>query len=64
MDFYNFFLAEMLPLVPFAIREYNRGGILMSDYNFKVSRNPPENQRLWYLPNEVNRVTAMLSSDY
>ena len=33
---YRFFFAELLPLVPYAKQEYERGGILKTDYDFRV----------------------------
>jgi hypothetical protein len=37
-QFYRFFFAELLPLVPEAHREYNRRGILKTDYDFQVTK--------------------------
>jgi hypothetical protein len=40
-DFYCFFFAELLPLVPEAVRVYEQninGGLLFTDYRFKVTQ--------------------------
>ncbi len=63
-QFHDFFFAELLPLAPFASREYQRGGILKSDYDFRVSNKPPEAETLWYLPNENAGITIMKPEDY
>ena len=61
-DFYRFFFAELLPLVTAARSEYRRGGILMTNYDFKVIRQGDD--VLWYLPNENDGLTMMLPTDY
>jgi hypothetical protein len=61
-QFYRFFFAEMLPLAPFAKREYEKGGILKTDYDFHVVKKG--DKVLWYLPNEVGGVTMMKPEDY
>ena len=52
----------MIPLVPFAKREYERGGVFKTTYDFKVVQT--DRDVLWYLPNEIGGVTMMLPSDY
>lgn len=64
-DFYRFFFNEFIVLVPYAVREYQRGGILETDFDFKVGRfSVTKSDRLWYLPNEVGGVTMMKPEDY
>ena len=64
-DFYRFFFNELLPLVPEALRVYERGDILTTDFNYRVEKYDPEkNKQLWYIPNEVGGITEMLPSDY
>jgi hypothetical protein len=49
VDFYRFFFAELLPLVPEAVRVYEqniRGGILVADYRFKMTQ-ASDGERLW-----------------
>lgn len=63
-DFYRFFFNELLPLAPFAIRQYERGDVLTTDFDFRVRKYEPEHgQQLWYIPNEVSGVTMMLPED-
>lgn len=65
IKFYNFFLAELLPLVSFAVREYEKSGILTTDYDFQVRQFVAgEPKQLWHIPNEVNGITAMRPDDY
>ncbi len=61
-QFGRFFCAEMLPLVPFAKREYEQGGILKTNYDFRVVKKGDE--VLWYLPNETGGITMMKPEDY
>ena len=61
-DFYRFFFAELLPMVPEAYRVYDRGSILKTTYEFRVTEK--DSEILWYLPNELNGITMMLASDY
>ena len=63
-DFYKFFFAEMLPLIPFAIKRWDEGEILTTDYDFRVIKDQERPDRLWHLPNEVGGVTTMLPGDY
>jgi len=60
IDFINF---EASILKPFAIKLYNKGGILKSDFNFKVG-NFKHTQILWFLPNENKGITVMKPDDY
>ncbi|MBI4444903.1 MAG: hypothetical protein HY645_03245 [Acidobacteria bacterium] len=48
----GFFLRELLPRVPAAVRECEVGGILKTDYDFRVVRKD-RGEILWYLPNEI-----------
>jgi hypothetical protein len=64
-QFYRFFFHELLPLVPLALREYEEGRILTTDFDFRVRKySPGESHQLWYLPNERNGVTMMKPEDY
>ena len=60
---YNFVLAEILPLVPYAVKEYDKGGILKSDFNFKGGKFK-HSKIIWFIPNENNGITAMKPEDY
>ena len=60
---YNFVLNEILPLVPYAIKTYNHGGILKSNFKFKVG-NFKHSEIIWFIPNENNGITAMRPEDY
>jgi len=65
IQFHNFFLAELLPLVPFALRAHDKGGILTTDYDFHVRRFVAgDPKQLWYIPNEVSGITMMRPDDY
>ncbi|MBI4446880.1 MAG: hypothetical protein HY645_13365 [Acidobacteria bacterium] len=59
----GFFLHELLPLAPAAVREYQAGGILKTDYDFRVVKRE-QGEILWYLPNEIGGVTMMKPEDY
>ena len=64
-DFMRFYLAELLPLVPEAVRVYEKnigGGILKTDYDFRVTKQ--EGDVLWYIPNEIGGITMMKPEDY
>jgi hypothetical protein len=64
-DFMRFYLAELLSLVPEAVRVYERnigGGILKTDFDFRVTK--ASGDVLWYVPNEVGGVTMMKPEDY
>lgn len=57
-------LAELLPLVPEAIcvwRDNVGGGILKTDYDFRVTKQ--DRDVLWYVPNEIGGVTVMRPED-
>jgi hypothetical protein len=62
--FIQFFFCELLPLVKEAVKEYEKGGILKTNYDFKVRKDPPPSETLWYVPNERNGVTIMKPEDY
>ena len=61
-EFAGFFLHELLPLIEPALIEYQKDGILKTDYDFAVTTTSPD--VLWYLPNEVGGTTVMLPDDY
>jgi len=60
LDFINF---ELNILLPYAVKKYNQGGILKTDFNFKVGEFK-HTQILWFLPNENKGITIMKPSDY
>jgi hypothetical protein len=62
-EFCRFFLTELLPLVPAARLRYRQGGILTTNYDFRVSDRKHE-RVLWYLPNEKGGITIMKPEDY
>ena len=62
-DFYRFFFNELLPLIPEAVRRYERGSILQTTYEFAVVEKR-KGDVVWYLPNEMSGVTMMLPEDY
>lgn len=62
-EFILFFGNEVLVLSGFAIRNFNNGGILKTDYNFKVG-NYKHSKVLWLIPNELGGVTLMKPEDY
>jgi hypothetical protein len=62
-EFYRFFFAELLPLVPAARLKYRQGEILTTNYDFRVSHRKHE-RVLWYIPNERGGITIMKPEDY
>jgi len=60
LDFISF---ELRILKPYAIKKYNQGGILKTNYDFKVG-NYKHSQILWFMPNENKGITVMKPSDY
>lgn len=63
--FMRFYLHELLPLAPEAVRVWEKnigGGILKTDYDFRVTKRSDD--VLWYLPNEIGGVTMMKPEDY
>ena len=60
----RFFLAEILPLEPFAKKTYERGGIMKLSYKFEVIERETSGPVLWLMPNELNGLTLMRPSDY
>jgi hypothetical protein len=62
-EFYRFFFAELLPLVPAARLKYRQGGILTTNYDFSASHGKHE-RVLWYIPNEKGGITIMKPEDY
>ena len=63
-EFNRFFVAEILPLAPFAKKTYERGGIMKLSYKFEVIERETDNPVLWLMPNELNGLTLMRPSDY
>lgn len=64
-DFYRFFFNDLLPLVPEAFKQWNRGEVLTTNYDFRVERYDTEkDDQLWHMPNEVGGVTTMKPEDY
>lgn len=61
--FIAFILCELLPLVPFAVRKWESGGILETDFDFRVGKSGGRN-RLWFIPNERGGITVMKPEDY
>jgi len=61
-QFHDFFLAELLPLVPRAHHDWNYREILKTDYAF--STRPANEGVIWYVPNERGGITMMLPEDY
>ena len=61
-EFYRFFFAELLPLVPAAHHGWQYGGMLKTDYTFSTERRNPG--LLWYVPNERGGITMMCPEDY
>lgn len=61
-EFARFVFSELMPLVPDAIKVYDRGGILKTTYEFKVTNR--EEGVLWYMPNENGGLTIMKPEDY
>ena len=62
-DFLSFFHNEILILEPFAKKEYAKGGILSTNFKFKVGKFK-HSQILWFIPNEKGGITVMLPGDY
>ena len=58
----DFSLCRVVIPGAFAKQEYERGGMLKTDYDFRVTK--ADRGVLWYLPNETKGVTLMLPSDY
>ena len=63
VDFLGFFFNEILTLRQYAIDAWENGGILKTDFRFKVG-NFNHSKILWFLPNENGGVTVMLPEDY
>jgi len=59
----KFIYCELMPIIPYAKKTFDQGGILKSDFNFKVG-NFKHTQILWYIPNENQGITLMLPEDY
>lgn len=66
--FMRFYLAELIPLIPEALRVYEQnigGGILTTDFDFRVRKfESGVAKQLWYIPNEIGGVTMMKPEDY
>ena len=63
VDFLSFFFNEMLILKSFAVQKYAKGGLMKTDFNFKVG-DFKHSKVLWLMPNENKGITIMLPSDY
>ena len=64
-DFYRFFFAELLPLLPEAYRRYAAGDILTTEFGFRVTKyETTRDKQLWYIPNELGGITMMRPSDW
>ncbi len=59
----NFILCETLPLIAYAFRAYEQGGILKTNYKFKVG-NFKHSEIIWMIPNEIGGLTLMKPEDY
>ena len=59
----NFILCEVLPLITYAFRAYEQGGILKTNYKFKVG-NFKHSEIIWMIPNEIGGLTLMKPEDY
>jgi len=62
-EYLKFFLNELLPLVPYAIKEWDQKNMLQSNYDFKVGEQG-DGEKIWYVPNEKHGVTMMHPEDY
>ena len=62
-EYLRFFANETMILAPFAIKKYNAGGIMKTDFRFKVG-NFKHSKVLWLMPNEVGGITVMKPEDY
>ena len=62
-DALRFVLCELLPITPYAFKMYENGGILKSNYLFRVG-NYKHSQIIWYIPNELGGLTLMMPGDY
>jgi len=60
LDFIQF---ELNILFPYAVKKYNQGGILKTNFDFKVG-NYKHSQILWLIPNENKGITIMKPEDY
>lgn len=60
LDFIN---NELLPISQYAFKIFNQGGILKTNFRFKVG-NFRHSEILWFIPNENNGLTVMRPEDY
>ena len=59
----SFILNETLCLVAYAFKAYEQGGILKTNYKFKVG-NFKHSEIIWMIPNELGGLTLMKPEDY
>jgi len=59
----NFVLCELLPLISYAFKTYEKGGILKTNFKFKVG-NYKHSKIIWFIPNEIGGLTLMKPEDY
>jgi len=62
-DTLNFILSEVLILLPYAEKTYSEGGILKTDFRFKVG-NFKHSEIIWFIVNENRGITVMKPEDY
>lgn len=59
----NFVLCETLPLIAYAFKADQQGGIFKTNYMFKVG-NFKHSEIIWMMPNELGGLTLMKPEDY
>jgi len=62
-DTLNLILNEVLILLPYAEKTFNEGGILKTDFRFKVG-NFKHSEIIWFIVNENRGITVMKPEDY
>lgn len=62
-QFISFFSNEAFVLASYAVKKWADGGILKTDFNFRVGEYD-HSKILWYVPNELGGVTVMKPEDY
>lgn len=65
-QFLNFFYAELVPLVPLALKKWGRNSVLQTDYDFQVLKKWRNHDILWYEPNGIHEraITMTLPIDH
>jgi hypothetical protein len=64
-QFKKFFFAEICALIPTAVREWGRGRVLTTNYDFRVEGYDPKKARqLWYEPNENSAITCLKPEEH